>query len=294
MKNKYYLLLFLLAMILSTTGHTQDKVTAIDALVVDLWPDYDRTSVLVLLTGTLSVDTKLPATVILPLPETAQLNAVARIDSSDGIMKDDIVSSSTSDGIRFTTPDLRFRVEYYLPYAVNNNRHTFNFAWLADLSVNRFQLKVQQPISASSLATEPATINVLKGQDGFTYYAFPEQAVPAGQPLLVRVDYTMITAQLSVESLAPPSTGVQKPGIPSTSKTGAGINWPIVVVVAGCVIIVIIFVWQIATRRGASSRSVIQDAKAQKQSQAEFCRNCGNQIDIDDRFCRNCGTAFQG
>ena len=149
MKHKYYLLLFLLAMILSTTGHTQDKVTSIDALVVDLWPDYDRTSVLVLLTGTLSADTKLPATVILPLPETAQLNAIARIDSSDGIMKDDIFSSPTPDGIRFTTPDLRFRVEYYLPYAVNNNRRTFNFAWLADVSVNRFELRVQQPISAS-------------------------------------------------------------------------------------------------------------------------------------------------
>jgi hypothetical protein len=294
MKHKYYLLLFLLAMILPTTGHTQDKVTAIDALVVDIWPDYDRTSVLVLLTGTLSTDTKLPATVILPLPETAQLNAVARIDSSDGVMKDDIFSSLAPGELRLTTPDLRFRVEYYLPYAVNNNRRTFNFTWLAGLSVNNFQLKVQKPISASFLATEPATMNVLEGQDGFTYYAFPVQAVPAGQPLLVRVDYTMTTAQLSVESLAPPSTGVQKPGLPSTSKTGAGINWPIVAVVAGGVIIVIIFVWQIATRRGASNRSVTQDAKVQKQSQAKFCSDCGNQMDKDDWFCRNCGTALQG
>jgi hypothetical protein len=294
MKHKYYLLLFLLAMIFSTAGHTQDKVTAIDALVVDLWPDYDRTSVLVLLTGTLSADTKLPATVILPLPETAQLNAVARIDSSDGIMKDDIFSSPAPGELRLTTPDLRFRVEYYLPYSVNNNRRTFNFAWLADVSVNRFKLRVQQPISASFLATEPATINVLEGQDGFTYYTYPEQAVPAWQPLLVRVDYTMTTAQLSVESLAPPSTGVQKPGLPSTSKTGAGINWSIVAVVAGGVIIVTIFVWQIATRRDGSSRSVTQDAKVQKQSQAKYCRNCDNQMDKDDRFCRNCGTALKG
>jgi hypothetical protein len=56
MKHKYYLLLFLLAMILPVAGHTQDKVTAIDTLVVDLWPDYDRTSVLVLLTGALSAE----------------------------------------------------------------------------------------------------------------------------------------------------------------------------------------------------------------------------------------------
>jgi hypothetical protein len=227
MKHKYYLLLFLLAMIFSTAGHAQDKVTAIDALVVDLWPDYDRTSVLVLLTGTLSAETKLPATVILPLPETAQLNAVARIDSSDGIMKDDIFSSPAPGELRLTTPDLRFRVEYYLPYSVNNNRRTFNFAWLADVSVNRFKLRVQQPISASFLATEPATINVLEGQDGFTYYTYPEQAVPAWQPLLVRVDYTMTTAQLSVESLAPPSTGVQNLDCPPRQKLAQALTGPL-------------------------------------------------------------------
>jgi hypothetical protein len=293
MKHKYYLLLFLLVMILPIAGHTQSKVMAIDALVVDLWPDYDRTSVLILLTGTLSADTKLPATVTLPLPETAQLNAVARIDSSDGIMKDDIFSSPVPGGLRFTTPDLRFRVEYYLPYVVNNNQRTFNFTWLAGLSVNSFQVKIQRPVSASFLATKPASMNILKGQDGFTYYAFPIQAVPAGQSFSVDVDYTMNTAQLSVASLATPSTDLQKPGLPSTSKTGAGINWTIVAVVAGGVIIVIIFIWQIATRRGSSNQSVIQDAKAQKQSQADFCSNCDNPIDIDDRFCRNCGAVLR-
>jgi hypothetical protein len=241
------------------------------------------------LTGALSADTKLPATVNLTLPETAQLHAVARIDSSDGVMKDDIISSLEPGGLRFTTSDLRFRVEYYLPYAANNNQRTFNFTWLAGLSVNNFQLKIQRPISASYLSTEPLSMNVFKGQDGFTYYAFPEQPVPAGQSFSVDVDYTMNTVQLSAASLAPPKTGVQKPELPSTSKTGGGLNWPVVAVVGVGVIIVIIFVWQIAARRGASNRSVTQDTKAQKPSQAEFCHDCGNQIDIDDRFCRNCG-----
>jgi hypothetical protein len=293
MKQKYYLLLFLSAMILPVAGHTQDKVTAINALVVDLWPDYDRTSVLVLLTGTLAADTKLPATVILPLPETAQLHAVARIDSSDGVMKDDIISSLEPDGLWFTTSDLRFRVEYYLPYTANNNQRTFNFTWLAGLAVNNFQLKIQRPISASFLSTEPLSMNVIKGQDGFTYYAFPVQDVPAGQSFSVDVDYTMNTDQLSAASLTPPSTDVQKPGLTSTSKIGTDINWFIVAVVTGGVIIVIIFVWQISTRRGTFNRFETKDVKVQKQSQAEFCRNCGNPIDIDDRFCRHCGTALR-
>lgn len=294
MKHRYYLLLFFLTMLSPIAIHAQDKIKAIDALAVDLWPDYDRTSVLVLLTGTLSADTKLPATFTLPLPETAKLNAVARIDSSDGIMKDDIFSSPAPEGLRLTIPDLRFRVEYYLPYEVNNNRRTFNFTWLAGLSINSFQLKVQRPIYASSLATKPASMNILKAQDGFTYYAFPVKTISAGQYFSVDVVYTMNKAQLSVTSLSPTSTDMQKPGLPSTSKTGTGINWTVVVVVASGIIIVVIFIRQIATRRGASDQFVIKNAKAQKQPQEGFCNDCGNKVDKDDWFCRNCGTALLG
>jgi len=109
MKNRYFFLILLFTLILPAAGHTQGKATAIDSLTVELWPDYDRASVLVLLTGALPADTTLPATVTLPIPETAQLHAVARIDSSDGQMKDDISSSSVPDGLSFITPDLRFR-----------------------------------------------------------------------------------------------------------------------------------------------------------------------------------------
>jgi hypothetical protein len=229
MKRRYFFLLFLLTLVLPGTGHAQGKVTAIDSLEIEIWPDYDRASVLVLLTGTLPADTTLPLAVTLPFPETAQLNAVARIDSSDGRMKDDIISTLAPGEITFILPDLRFRLEYYLPYAVNNNRRTFNFTWLADLSVDRFQLRVQQPKSASSLTTEPATADVSRDQGGFTYYAFPVQSVPAGQSFSVDVDYTMTSAQLSVAGSAPP--GAQEPALPSTSKGGVGINWPIVAIV---------------------------------------------------------------
>ena len=293
MRGKYFFLIIILTLILAGTGHTQGKVAAIDSLVIELWPDYDRASVLVLLTGTLPANTKLPATVTLPYPETAQFNAIARIDSSDGKMKDDILSSPGPGVLTFITPDLRFRFEYYLPYAANNNQRTFNFTWLADLFVNRFQLRVQQPVSASSLVTKPATIDVSKGDDGLTYYAFPVQAVSAGQSLSVQVDYTMTKAQLSVESLAPPSSRVQKPELPSTLNTDTGIHWPIVAVVVGGIVIVIVFVWQIATRRAAPNRSITQHAKTKKQSLSKFCRNCGNPSGKDDRFCRKCGTALK-
>lgn len=296
MKRQYFCLLILFALLLPGTGGTQDKVAALDELTIELWPDYDRASVLVLLTGTLPPNTLLPATVALPLPETAQVNAVARIDSSDGKMKDDIFSSRSSSQITFGTPDLRFRLEYYLPYVVNDNQRTFDFSWLADLSVDRLLLKVQQPTSASSLSTKPATTDVTRDEDGFTYHAFPAQPVPAGQSFSVHVAYTMPGAQLSAESLAPSSTGVEEPGSPSTFKTGAGINWPAVAVVGGGIIIVMVFVWRIATYRAAATQPepVPQPTKGKEQSRSKFCRNCGKPMGEDDKFCSKCGSARNG
>jgi hypothetical protein len=292
MKQKSFFLIILFILIPLVTGYTQDKATAIDSLLIELLPDYDRASVLVLLTGALPADTKLPATVIVPIPKTAQLNAVARIDSSDGQMKDDIFSSPVPNGISFITPDLRFRLEYYLPYAVNNNQRTFSFSWLASISVNRFKLKIQRPLFASQLTTDPASINVFSGEDGFTYYAFPEKAIPAGQSFSVRVDYTMSTDQLSAERLAPPSARQQESGLPSTTKTGENFNWPLLAVVAGGLIIIMVFVWKIAIRRSESKQSKPHNATTKKELNSKFCSNCDNPVDTDDKFCSNCGAGL--
>ncbi len=272
-------------------GFAQNPVSVIDSLDVDIWPDYDRASVLVLLTGTLPGDTRFPVSVTLPLPEVAQLNAVARIDSKDGNMKDDIFSSTDPPGtLTFITSDLRFRVEYYLPYTVVKNQRSFNYTWLADITVNNFQLRVQRPTSASTLNTEPATSNVVRDGDGFDYYIFPARAVPAGQPFPLNVDYEMPTAQLSATSLSPQNTSIQTPAIPATPSTGSGINWALAATVTGGLIIIVALIWQIASRRPSPNIRKPIDSRVERQSRAKFCRNCGEPIDEGDRFCNGCGS----
>ena len=292
MKHRYFFLMIIITLMLPGIGHTQDKVTAIDSLAVEIWPDYDRASVLVLLTGTLLPDTKLPASITLPIPAAAQLNAVARLDVSDGEMKDIVNFTQALDEITFVTTDLQFRVEYYYPYTIDNDHHTFTFTWSADLFVNNFQIRIQQPKSARSLTTVPGTIDVASERDGFTYHAFPIKSVPAGQPFSVAVDYTMDSDQLSAASLTSP--GVPEPASPLAPREKAGINWSIVVMVVGGLIIVIVLVWQIAARRAGSTPPGIDKAKVKTGSRSRFCSHCGKLAGKEDKFCSKCGSALKG
>jgi hypothetical protein len=273
-----------------TPGFSQSPVSVIDTLDIEFWPDYDKPSVLILLTGTLSGETRLPASVSLPLPEAAQLNAVARIDSKDGNMKDDIHASIEPPGtLTFVTPDLRFRVEYYLPYTANNNQRAFDYTWLSDINVNNLQLRVQQPASASDLSTEPATANVARSGDGFDYHTFPARPVAAGQPFSLHVEYLTTTAQLSATQMPPSNAGSQTTASAVAPGTDSSLDWALVAVVAGGLLIFGAVIWQVASRRPAANIRKSVETQVETQSRAKFCRVCGEPLDKGDRYCGGCG-----
>jgi len=271
-------------------GYAETDATAIETLIVDLWPDYDKASVLVLLTGTLAKESQLPARVTLPLPEAAQINAVARIDTRDGQMKDDILSSPGLGELAFITPSPAFRVEYYLPYTVKDKQRAFDFTWQSGLSVAKFHLKVQKPAAATAFRTVPATATVIQDENGLTYYTFPVQPLPAGQPFNLHVDYTMDLSQLSVQSLPPANLNPPPAATPAQAPEGPGINWPYLAVVAGSVLVVLAVIWMVVAQRAAPRQAVSAGRNEARSEPSKFCRNCGNALTETDKFCANCGN----
>jgi len=223
--------------------------TAIDTLAVDLWPDYDRASVLVLLTGTLPGNSPLPARVTLPLPDSARVNAVARIDSRDGVMKDDILSSPGLGELTLITPDPSFRVEYYMPYAIKDKQRAFDFSWQANLSVAKFRVKVQQPAAATSFRTVPATADVVRDENGMTYHTFVVRSLSAGQPFNLHVAYEMALPQLSARALPPPNPGPAPSTAPTPTSVNPGTNWPLMAIIAGAVLVVLAAIWMVVNQR---------------------------------------------
>ena len=289
---KRIILFFLFASVLMPTliGNAQTDITTIDTLLINIWPDYDKASVLVLLTGTLPNDTRLPARVTIPLPETAQLNAIARIDGKDGTMKDDIVSNPGPGTLTFITPDLRFRMEYYFPYTAKDKERSFDYFWQADISVDKLQIKVQKPTSAIALRTVPGTVDVAWDEDGFSYHTFPVKTAPAGQRISLSVFYTLTAVQLSAEHLPVPDTGAKTSGVQPKSAAGAGFNWPVVAIAIGGIFTVLALAWLLAVRRPSSALPGSVPAPDGRQSRAKFCSHCGGSVEKKYRYCSQCGN----
>ncbi len=289
MKRLTLLLLILLG---APAVYAQTPTTAVQTLTIDLWPDYDQAALLVLLTGTLPPDTPLPATVSLPLPADATLNVVARI-TSDNTMVDDIDYTPIGDQVVFTTPDLRFRAEYYLPYSADGDQRSFTYTWLATLDVNSLELVVQQPASADNLRLEPTAVSTTVGpSDGLTYHSLAPQTVPAEQPFAVSINYTLNANQLTVNTLSS-DTNIVDP-ITDSENITPFTNWPIVLAVAGGLILIVAVVWFVGVNRPPSRpRKPAPIRRQEQQKAAKFCHKCGQPAAFGDKFCRSCGTQLK-
>jgi hypothetical protein len=294
MKRTSVLLLPLLVLLGPSLTRAQSTATGIQSLLVGIWPDYDRPSVLVLLTGTLEAGAPLPASVTLPVPADASVNAVARIDETGGMI-DDIAYHTGGGQLVLTTPDPRFRVEYYFAYQLEDGERTFEFTWLADVAVDRLEGRVQKPAAAGFLLTVPKATDVAQAPDGLVYHSLPTQAVPAGSSFPLRVRYAMTDAGLT----APPrdeasraQTARAAPAAASpASAPGTGLDWPNLLIAFGAFAIVGVFVWQIARSRSAVGPK--SAARAGAREGARFCTACGKPVAAEDRFCRHCGAASE-
>ena len=291
------ILSIILIFALISGSSAQSEADPINTLAIDIWPDYDRAAVLVLMTGSFSEDVALPASVVIPLPPDADLNAVARI-TDDFVMTDDVEYTLQADTLVFQIPDRRFRVEYYYPYTEVGDERRFDFSWLADVSVDQLEVAVQQPTSATTMETVPAPANISRdSNDGLTYHILPAVPVSAGVPYDVSVTYAMPSPALTANQSAPPPEDGSS--VPAAAVDAEGFDWPLLLAGLGLGLILAAVIWQVATNRNKKKRPSRKPAKpkpvrpAKATAKANFCHECGEAVKPDDKFCRACGTAVK-
>ncbi|MFO1325169.1 MAG: zinc ribbon domain-containing protein [Burkholderiales bacterium] len=261
------------------------------SLNIEVWPEYDRPSALVILRGVLAESVKLPAKITMRLPGSAGGPlAVAYSATADGSLlnlQHELAVAGEYATLKFEVPQRFFHVEFYEPIATTNPARTYRYVWPGDLAVDRVGVTVQEPATATDIAVEPNLDRNTTGQEGLGYRSADLGAMDAGKPLPISVRYTKTDARPSAEILklkasapAPAAPPAIAPAPAAAAASGGLPEWALPL--AGFVLLsllgaaVVFWQWR-------------RNAKAAVPA-GRFCAKCGAAQVPGNRFCSNCGA----
>ena len=287
------------------TVAAQGVPTGLDRWTVEVWPEYDRPAVLVLLNGALQADAGLPVTARIPVPLGAEINAVAYPGDDGRLISIPWNSELTATGqdIVFTLDQPQFVVEYYADVISPPPSRSFEIDLAAPYAVQQASATLRLPARASDLQTTPAMEPAGTDSLGNPLLALQLGPLAAGQPVPLSVSYTKADNDPTVANAV-----VGDEAVAQVSAASAGVDWlPLaggailgLLVIAG----VVYWLWRrrqpaggsrqarrrAAREKGATRAKAPEVAVPPQATQNVFCPQCGTEYQAADKFCRSCGA----
>jgi hypothetical protein len=304
-----FLLLFLLLLIPAVTVHADTPIT-FDTGEIDLWPEYDQPTMLVIYHIFIAPGTTLPVTLTLHIPARVGDPAHIATREADGILYNAPFNRTVSgdwSAVTFTATALEVQFEYYDPALTKTGAdRSFSYEWQGEYDVNSLSIQVQQPIGATNMQITPSLGLGTTGNGGIMFFNSTVGTVKSGTKFSVSLKY-----QKSDDKLTASNLQVQ-PVQPITAQTpGRALSIYTVVALAlgglGGLLLVGggIWYWR-SSHAGASGglrkRHVIRAQKPAVQAPAAveapavdaiYCHQCGHRAQAGDVFCRLCGTRLR-
>jgi hypothetical protein len=297
MRKLFSVLVVLMALWGSFPAQAQSEIR-LSSVSVEIWPEYDQPSVLVIYHISLSPETTLPATLALRLPAQAEVFAVAIADPASGLLLapyDRTVQGSWAT-LTITANSQDVQVEYYEDLDKNGTARHFVYEWAGDYAVDAFTVTFQQPVSATDLVTDPALTNSSVGQDGFVYLRSTAQSLVAGQPFTLTADYQKATDTLSTTGLPVQPTQPLNASTPGRVTMSGVLPWVLAVIGGALIVVGIVgglYFMKSGPRRSSASRKRHAQPQQTSDTGVVYCYQCGKRAQPGDGFCRTCGMRLK-
>lgn len=302
MVKKLLLLLWLFSVALPLPVRAQTALS-LASLSVELWPEFDRPTVLVMYQMSLAPGVSLPAPVEVRIPVNAGApNAVAVCQAAGNCFNTQYEQRSEGPWsvltIQATLPDVR--VEYYDPgLSKDGPTRRYTYTWPGGYAVEAMKVSVQQPTGAQEMHLKPAMFSLSTGENGLNYYDLDAGALAAGQTFSIALDYQKNDDKLTYNNLpVAPSNPLNSAESGRSSPTsllpfGLGLLGMVLIFGGG------LWYWRsghqpAAPRRERHRRRAAAPAEAAGgQENVIYCHQCGRRAAPGDRFCRDCGATLR-
>jgi hypothetical protein len=303
MMRKWVVPILLILMLLVPAAVRAQSTITLASVEVDLWPEYDRPTMLVIYHLFLNSDTQLPATMTLRIPSSAGDPYNVAVREADGQLYNaaftrTVLGNWSLVTVTATATELQF--EYYDPDLVKNGAsRSFVYEWQGDYAVKAMTIQAQQPVGASQMKTTPSLGSGFSGEGGLTYYTAMVGAVPAGTKFKLSLEY-----QKNDDTLSAPSLEVQ-PSAPISSTTPGRTPSPNIILawlLGGLGVLLLvgggIWYWRAGWPAPNTQLRRKHAPRADKLAESEaddavYCHQCGRRASPGDIFCRACGTKLR-
>ena len=289
---------------------TPGSAVTLSTLAIELWPEYDRPTMLVQILGTLDPSVALPVEVVVRVPAASGgPAAVATRTSAGTLINAPYTTTVSGDQILVTlrADSADFHLEYYDPgLAITGTARSFTFLWSTDYSAASAGIRVQAPVDSSQLAADPPLTPAGLGDLGLNYYTASLGSLAAGQQVSLRLTYSKASSTLSASKVS--ASSAQPTAAPAaTPALNLASPWLWGGVGAGLVVFGVA-VWALGRMRASqeeerrrysrrrrpvrpsASRRADLPSRSAPGEPASFCTECGQRLLRGDRFCRSCGT----
>jgi hypothetical protein len=277
-------------------AHAQAGVN-FSTVQVDIWPEYDRQSVLIIDHLTLAPGTALPASLTLRIPAQAEVWAVAVIDQTGALVNASYSRQLQGDWtvLSIVADALRVQVEYYDTLGRTGIDRHITYAWAGDGAVDAFLVDFLPPPGATDLQLTPP-INTSSSNGTQTEYRSLAISLKDGQAFTQTADYRKTTDALTVSGMpVQAAQPVTESTLGRLMQNGVITTFlEILAVVLGIGLLVWLFVWLV--KRGRSGMQIARAAAGEPAREAEtlvYCSQCGKRAQAGDVFCRSCGTRLR-
>jgi len=197
--RKWLLFLTLVVVVLFPIGAQAQNNISFSSVAVEIWPEFDQPSVLMIYHYNLGADVTLPAILDLRVPIQATVNAVALSDGSGSLITANYERKISGDWaiLTLTSTSRDIQVEYYDQYVRQGDTRQYEFVWPGNYPVDAFSINFQQPAGSTALKLTPELGAGVVAADGLTYYNSMIGALPVNQTFSLSIEYQKTTDALS-------------------------------------------------------------------------------------------------
>lgn len=184
-------------------------------MVVQIWPEYDKKAVLVIMNFDLPAEVPLPATFKFAVPTGAVIAGIGEVDANNNFTFNYANSyppvQAGTDWDIATVQVQKYRklqIDYYYDpgFPVGAGARSFPVLMQVPLDASSLNLHVQEPARATDFNVQPALQGTGPAQDGFTYSVAAFSDVKAGSTFGYLVSYSKPDGDLSTTSSSQPAS----------------------------------------------------------------------------------------